>query len=181
VAESALTAPVGWRPMAEADLAAVMAIADAVHPRYPERREVFAEKLRLFPAGCFICVQDDAILGYAMSHPWRVLCPAPLDTLLDALPETPETLWIHDVALRPQTRGRGLASAVARHLLAVARDAGLATASLVAVPGAVAFWGARGFSPVLPASLPSKALAWLIDVYGEDAAFMTAPASAGDA
>jgi len=43
-----------WRPMTPADLPALLAIADIVHPSYPEDAAVFEERLALFPAGCLV-------------------------------------------------------------------------------------------------------------------------------
>ena len=38
-----------WRPLQPADLDGVMAVAEVVHPTFPERRETFADKLALAP------------------------------------------------------------------------------------------------------------------------------------
>jgi ribosomal protein S18 acetylase RimI-like enzyme len=43
-----------WRPMKTADLPALLAIADVVHPAYPEDAAVFEERLTLFPSGCWV-------------------------------------------------------------------------------------------------------------------------------
>jgi ribosomal protein S18 acetylase RimI-like enzyme len=40
--------------MTLADLPALLAIADVVHPDYPEDPAVFEERLALFPAGCWV-------------------------------------------------------------------------------------------------------------------------------
>jgi len=40
--------------MTSADLPALLAIADIVHPTYPEDAAVFQERLALFPAGCLV-------------------------------------------------------------------------------------------------------------------------------
>lgn len=42
--------------MTAADLGAVQAIADRVHVAYPEDAAVFAERLRLFPDGCWVLI-----------------------------------------------------------------------------------------------------------------------------
>ena len=44
---------------------------------------VFAERLRLWPAGCFVCADGGGgIIGYAVSHPWRRDDAPALDALL---------------------------------------------------------------------------------------------------
>jgi GNAT superfamily N-acetyltransferase len=40
--------------MRPSDLPALLAVADAVHPNYPEDAAVFEERLALFPAGCLV-------------------------------------------------------------------------------------------------------------------------------
>ena len=52
----------GWRPLTAADLDRVNEIADAVHLDFPERAEVPAERLRLFPAGCFAAIAFGTLL-----------------------------------------------------------------------------------------------------------------------
>ena len=130
--------------MREADLPAVSAIAAAVHPGYPESDAVFAERLRLFPAGCLALEAGDAVSGYAVAHPWRAREPVPLDTLLSALPREPGALYLHDLALRPAARGAGAAGEAVRILAGLAGPLPLA---LVAIGGTEGFWRRQGFVP----------------------------------
>ena len=155
-----------WRPARAGDLAAITAIAAAVHPGYPEGEAVFAERLSLFPEGCRI-LADDAPAGYLLSHPWVFGEPPKLDSLLGALPERPSTYYVHDLGLLVQARGRGHAGTAIRDVIAMARRLGLATVSLVAVNDTTGFWRRFGFrlhdDPGLAAWLRS---------YDEDAAYM---------
>lgn len=75
-----------WRAMHAGDLPDVERISAIVHPRYPERDEVPAERLRLFPAGCLIATYNTMTVGYAIAHPGKIGQPPPLDTLLGTLP-----------------------------------------------------------------------------------------------
>lgn len=136
-----------WRRMGEGDLPAVGAIAARVHPDYPEDDAIFAERLRLYPAGCRVLDLDGRAAGYALSHPW-VSGPPRLNTLLGALPAAPVTLYIHDVALLPAARGCGAAPRLLGQLAELARTAGLTSLSLVAVNGSAAFWERQGFGLV---------------------------------
>lgn len=149
------------------DLAAVDVIAAKVHPNFPEDVAVPAERLRLAPAGCYVLADDNGIVGYVVSHPWRAFPPPKLNTLLGALPEPPACWYIHDLALMPTARGRGHAGAIVERLAAVARQAGLRAMSLTAVSGSAPFWARHGFvvetGPEIAAALAS---------YGADAAFM---------
>jgi GNAT superfamily N-acetyltransferase len=136
-----------WRAMAEADLAEVVAIAAAIHVAHPERDAVFAERLFLYPRGCLILMQDGAVLGYAIAHPWLISAPPALDTLLGALPARPDCLYLHDVALRPAGRGHGATARLLARLDDLARAAGLARLALVAIPGTDRVWRRLGFLP----------------------------------
>ena len=54
--------------MVMADLWEVDRIANLIHVELPERREVFAEKLRLFSEGCFALEFDGVVVGYGISR-----------------------------------------------------------------------------------------------------------------
>jgi GNAT superfamily N-acetyltransferase len=137
--------------MIAADLPRVQAVADEIHVAHPEGKAVFCERLRLYPAGCFVlAAADGPVLGYVVSHPWHDAPPA-LDSPLGALPRIVTTYYIHDVALKAAARGGGAARAIITRLLAHARDRGWPNVSLVAVNGSGGFWQALGFRP---AALP---------------------------
>lgn len=155
-----------WRPMVPGDLPAVNRIAEAVHLDYPEEAAVLAERLALYPAGCWILEGQAAPLGYAISHPWNRLRPPSLNTRLGALPEMPGTYYIHDVALLPAARGRGAAGRLMPLLREAAR--GLPELSLVAVGGSVPFWHRQGFAVVDDPALTDK-----LRSYDAGARFMT--------
>lgn len=155
---------VPWRPMQSADLPAVGALAERIHPAYPEDAAVFAERLRLYPDGCHVLARNGALAAYVVSHPWRGGPPA-LNSLLGELPLSPSTFYIHDLALAPETRGHGAASAIVTRLAAQARSAGLARMSLVAVNGSTDFWRRQGFE-----ARHDPALAGKLASYGDDGA-----------
>jgi GNAT superfamily N-acetyltransferase len=162
-----------WRRLADADLAAVAAIGAVVHAAYPERPEVAAERLRLFPAGCRAATDAaGAVLGYALAHPWRLGAPPALDTLLGRLPEPADCLYLHDVALVPSARGAGLGAALVPLLRRVAAAHGLARLALVAVHGSAPWWARFGFAPS-PSGEHSAGLA----SYGATAAYLVASAA----
>lgn len=132
--------PVAWRALTAEDLPSVIAIADRVHVDFPERPEVFAERLALWPEGAFALERGGAMVGYALAHPWRLGAPPKLDMLLGALPTDADTLFLHDIALLPAARGARAAEALVVRLAALAADQGLATISLVAVNGTARLW-----------------------------------------
>lgn len=137
-----------WRAMRPADLPELNRIADLVHPALPERAEIPAERLRLFPAGCLVLDRDGVMQGYAVSHPWHSGKPPALDTLLGRLPDAPTILYLHDLALRPAARGTGAAAQVVTLLVAQAAREGLTGLALVAVNASAGFWQRQGFRVV---------------------------------
>ena len=121
------------RPMSADDLAPVHELSMRVHPNYPERAEVLAEKFRLYPSGCFVLETKDGIAGYCFSHPWTKGEVPALDGLLGALPVKPTTYYVHDLTLDEALRGLGQGRAIVPLLFAAAQSLGLSHLSLVAV------------------------------------------------
>lgn len=146
-----------WRPMRPDDLDAVLAIAAVVHPDYPEDRAVFAERLRLYPAGCRMAERGGATVGYAVLHPGRLGVPPPLDSPLGALPAAADCLYLHDVALLAAARGSGLGAAALEYARDLADGAGMAVLALTSTPGARGYWERQGFATAAeqPAALAS--------------------------
>ena len=155
--------------MTAADLAAVCALSATIHQAFPEDDAVFAERLRLYPSGCYVYRNAETIAAYVLSHPWRALDAPALNSLLGELPARPSTYYIHDLALAPQARGTGAASAVVAMLAAHARKAGFSSMSLVAVNGSSRFWQRQGFARVEAPALAEKLRSYRDD----DVQFMT--------
>lgn len=144
-----------WRGMTPADLSAVNAIAAVVHAAYPEDAAVFAERLALHPGGCFVLDTAQGLGGYLISHPWHLKQPPALNTLLGSVPLPASTYYLHDIALLPEARGGGAASAVIREL--VRHAAGIAdNITLVALSGTVQFWQRQGFARLADPALDAK-------------------------
>lgn len=159
----------GWRAMEPADLDRVMAIAEVVHPDYPEERAVFEERLALFPEGCLMALADGASVGYAVMHPGRLGAPPPLDSPLGGLPEGADCLYLHDVALLPAARGLGLGVSVMERMEEIAGRHGFGWLALTSTPKARAFWDRNGFVP----HDGGPALAAKLASYGGGMAYMT--------
>jgi ribosomal protein S18 acetylase RimI-like enzyme len=157
-----------WRAMTATDIPEIMVVAGLVHPGYPEDEPVFAERLALYPAGCFCLADNTGMAGYVLSHPWWPLDVPPLNSLLDTIPAAVETYYIHDLALLPQVRGTGAAPSVVTHLAGHARRSGFATLALVAVNDSVAFWERQGFRVTHDAALDRK-----LASYDDAARYMT--------
>ncbi|ACA18514.1 GCN5-related N-acetyltransferase [Methylobacterium sp. 4-46] len=145
-----MTASFYWRGMLHADVPAVAALAAEVYPsQLWEDIDALAARRQIGTGLVLVAPPGARVYGYLLAHPWDLSAP-PLTAELDAPPQ-PETLWLHDLALVPEARGRGLADVAIRRFLAWA--ALFRSGSLVALdPVAARFWGRRGFRPVLDCS-----------------------------
>lgn len=149
-----------WRPMTMADLPMVCDLSVRIHPNFPERPDVLAEKFRLFPRGCLVL--DGAHLpigGYCFSHPWTAGPPPALDTLFGALPAQPGAYFIHDLAIEACLRRGNLASVLIPQLAGIARGIPVNRMMLVAVSGSEPFWTRMGFRATGEAALQDAAKA----------------------
>jgi ribosomal protein S18 acetylase RimI-like enzyme len=156
-----------WRPLRPADLDGLCRLAGEAHPGLPERREVFEEKLRLFPPGCFALETRGALAGYAISHPWRLYDIPPLDAFMENLPAAPDCLYLHDVAVAPAARGGGAAARMLERLSELARMKGFGVIALTAISGSEGLWRAMGFETSRDEGLANK-----LQSYGPGATYM---------
>lgn len=152
--------------MAEADLEGVSVVATTIHADLPERTEVFARRLAVFPQGCRVLVSNSGIIcGYAIAHPILPFDPPELDTLLDAISPEATQFYIHDIAIDQEFRGGNFARTIIADLL---QQAGTYdSAALVSVYGTSTFWERFGFQ-ITDRDLSSK-----LAPYGAGAVFMT--------
>jgi ribosomal protein S18 acetylase RimI-like enzyme len=156
-----------WRLARASDLPAISAIAARIHPDLPERPEVFAEKMQLYPDGCRVLAADDEIVGYGLAHPWKLHRIPPLDGFLEQLPGEPDCLYVHDVAVLPDFRG-GVARNYVAAIEHLARASEIATLALVSVYATRPLWERLGFRPVTANTELRAKLA----SYGDNATYM---------
>lgn len=157
-----------WRPMRAGDLDAVADIALLAFPDHFEGRDCFENRLALNPSGCFVLSDADGpAKGYLVAYPWRADSAPALNALIEAVPDDAAVIYLHDLALHPDARGRGLTAPMVERLARDARAAGWPALALVAVNDASAFWARRGF-----AAVDSPAMAAKLAGYGPNARYM---------
>jgi len=113
-----------------------------------EDLEVLKSKNSTSPDTCFVCLSNKGdVLGYLLAHPWSGITPP---KLFEPLPniEQCDYLYLHDMAVSPQSKGKGIGRAIALKLFEVAQYKGIKSVSLVAVQGAQSFWSIIGFQEV---------------------------------
>ena len=156
-----------WRRAHTEDLDAISAIAARIHPGLPERPEVLSEKMRLCPDGCRVLAAGNDIAGYGLAHPWMLHRIPPLDGFLVRLPEAADCLYVHDVAVLPDSRG-GVARAYVAEIEQFARSSGISTLALVSVYNTRVFWERLGFHAIAADAVLRDKLA----AYGASATYM---------
>ncbi len=156
-----------WRPMRADDIDGVVAVARVAFPDHFEARACFAERLALFPQGCFVLASADGLKGYLIAYPWPLGAIPPLNSLLGALPEARDAVYLHDLALHPDMRGQGHARPIVERLAAEARAGGVHTIALVSVNDTVPFWRSMGFAATGDAAIARK-----LESYGADSTYM---------
>lgn len=157
-----------WRPMTPDDVQGVVHVASIIHAALPESDAIYAERVRLFPEGCLVLVDETQVVrGYAISHPIRRRQPPALDSLLGEIPSDADQFYIHDVCVLPEMRGQGHAPDAVKKLFVVAER--YSTTCLVSVYGTAPFWSRFGFGP--PGDI-DHALAVKVRGYGDEAVYL---------
>jgi len=159
-----------WRAMTPDDLDAVSHIAAVAFPDHFEDRACFANRLALHPQGCRVLADDTGLSGYLVAYPWRRGEVPPLNSLIDAVPDDADLIYLHDLALRPDSRRAGHARVAVEVLAANARAERRRSIALVAVNDAEAFWARQGF-----VTDPAPDLRAKLAGYGPDARYMARP------
>ena len=157
-----------WREMSLSDIDSLTRVATEIHPDLPESDQIFAERVKLFPEGCLALVEGESVelSGYVISHPIRRRQPPALDSFLTEIASDADQYYIHDLAILPRARGRGLAQECIEKIFAIAKR--YPTTSLVSVYGTASFWGRYGFVQVeIDKGLEKKLLA-----YGDDVMYL---------
>jgi ribosomal protein S18 acetylase RimI-like enzyme len=156
-----------WRNVRTDDLDAVVALARLAFPDHFEDRRCFAERLSLFPKGCFALDGPAGLSGYLISYPWISMSVPPVNALIHELPARADVIYLHDLALHPDARGLGLARAAVEKLVEQAEGDGWRQIALVAVNDAAAFWKAARFRASSACGVAGLAS------YGDHAIYMT--------
>jgi ribosomal protein S18 acetylase RimI-like enzyme len=129
--------------MTTEDIPQVYAISLRIHSLY-EDQEIFQER-RSLSRGSFVLLYNEKVVGYLISHPYRQDTYPPLNTLIHEIPKDPDTWYIHDLAILPEFRGRGMVRYILAEVKALALIYGIEELSLVSIYGKEKFWKRMGF------------------------------------
>ncbi len=160
------------RRIADDDWSVINAIQNEAYTEIaPESQDTLRRRVLLSPETCFVAVgHNGSVLGCCLAHPWGPDGAPALHAKLEALPVT-TNLYLHDLAVSSNSRGRGVAGFLCQGLLAVAVERNFQSVTLVSVQNSAGFWKKFGFSED-PRVNPS-------DSYGAGARFMRLDLNAG--
>ena len=157
------------RPMALADLPAVLDVQRACYPGdFLEDAATFTQRLQ--SPGNLSCVatQDGVVCAYLAAYRSRPGKLTPLNGGFDTVAQ-PDTLYLHDLAVAPQAAGQGLAQRLVSHLWARAAEERLQHSALVSVQGSQLYWERQGYKAE---SVANAAQQQHLASYGEGALYM---------
>lgn len=151
------------------DLDHILAIQDLCYYAIePESKLSMASKIVVSPDTCFVAKEYGQIMGYLLSIPALLGEPPALDSETKSVIENPECLYLHDLAVHPDIRGKGVGVLLLNQFMDIAREKGFQYSSLISIQNSVSFWEKQGFYPVNP----SENLKHKLCSYGQDAVYM---------
>ena len=136
------------RPILDTDIDHILSVqTEAYESRYHESAHSFRAKVAVGPESCFSAWNKGDMAGYLVAMPMPADAAIELDS--DVLPATSlataESLYIHDLAVRPQYRRQRVANVLLVHLYELALRHRIEHFRLVAVQGSAPFWESLGF------------------------------------
>jgi hypothetical protein len=81
-------------------------------PKRNESPEFFAKAFNLFPEGCIVQTERNAVIGYGTSYPWPLHDIPPPDNFSVVLPKSPDCLFIEKMSI---TEYGGISSYIPGH------------------------------------------------------------------
>ena len=156
--------------MEEKDLKTVIEIQKELFTAdLQEDISVQSKRYKLFPEGCWVVKNKDKVVGYLITHPWRLSCPPMLGTKIEKLPESPDCLYLHDIGVLTRLASKGTGYEIVMKYKQFAKQKGYPAISLIAVMGTLDYWKRYGF---IEAPLDSENEQALIEHYDAGAKYL---------
>lgn len=137
------------RAMRPQDLPAVLAVQAACYPpSMQEPAAILLARLEAAAGCCLVAADGEGVCAYLFAYRSRLGVVTPLGARFDPAPDA-DTLYLHDLAVAPRGKGRGLARALVGRVLDRAHTQGLHASALVSVQDTRGFWTALGYRAAL--------------------------------
>ncbi len=132
--------------MTQADVPAVMRLqARCYHPSMLEDEAVFRTRLDTVPDLSWVVDANKGISAYLVAYRSRLGKPGALGASFNNA-EDADTLYLHDLAVDPTCKGKGLGPSLVRMALDRAVEERFAYSSLVSVQASSDFWMRQGYA-----------------------------------
>lgn len=168
---SSVFLPSGFRvrPQTQADLQGLLSVQRACYGEgYVESAEVFARRM-VCPAQCSLVLKvQGRVMAYLAACDSALGKVTPLHGDFEWQP-SPDTLYLHDLAVRPELAGQGAAALLLHTLWQAAIGQGLRHSALVAVQGSQGFWVRHGYAAYAQQDPTQRER---LTAYGRDAVYM---------
>ncbi len=140
--------PAAFRMLQPDDLPALLQVQRACYgDNFIESAEVYARRLAS-PVNCsLVCERQGLVVAYLAAYRSLDGKITPLHGDFETPQGTPDTLYLHDMAVLPAHAGQGMAQALLELLCERGRAAGLRRTALVSVQGSQDYWARHGYRP----------------------------------
>ncbi len=157
------------RSMRSEDLPAVMEIEACCYTEIaPESKECLGAKFASSPSTCFVGCQGSEVIAFLIAFPINFESPPQLHASSCVVPNSADTLYLHDLAVISSQRRCGVGRLLINAFLANMKALKYSRASLIAVQNSTDYWKRHGFQP---ANL-TQSLKDTLASYGESACYL---------
>ncbi len=110
----------------------------------PEDVDILKSKWFSSPKTCSVYLEHNNIISaYLLAHPWKSEMPPKLNEVSTVTGSV--NLYLHDLALAHEAKGKGIAKKLVENLIDTAKTQGFKKILLVAVQNSSGFWDKFGF------------------------------------
>jgi GNAT superfamily N-acetyltransferase len=162
------------RRITQSDLPHVLAVSRAVlQAEVRMNVAVLASQVAVASSAGVLVLEGEKPIGYLLASPCLVHEPAGPQSLPLRHAADPDALYLHDLVIAPQARGRGFAHWLVEFAFQEAFDAGMLYAACVALPATQKFLLRFGFRPA--SHLLGRAARERVAGHGAGAQYMLRP------
>jgi len=138
---------------------------------YMESAEIYQARLACASQCSLAAVEDGVVLAYLAAYRSNLGSITPIHGKFSVY-LSPDTLYLHDMAVRPDCAGQGLAAALFEALWRGALAWSPRYSALVSVQGSQRYWQRKGYAPHTQLTRED---AEALRSYGDDAVYMIQP------